>query len=234
MPQMIISLNYLIAAIALIAGFLLTKKGILYKNSARFMFFLAFAALIGGFVHHIELKESEVAQAIALINSNLPAFLNPLQLNLIQDRLWFVTIECIGFAEFYFMYLFIDPVMSKHSFIRTYLKFALGIYVIATLISAQYSFVILFHVFSHLVIISFTLYMYVKHKVTPFLFLALLAFYNLLIGIMQQLMNYKILPTDGLHYNDWYHIGVIFFIVALYIILTKGKLIEKLNNKSSL
>ena len=106
MPQMIITLNYLIAVIAFVACFSLAKKGPLYTNSARFMFFLGFAAFLGGLVHHMELEEVALTNFINVINIKLPSFLNPLQLILIKTRLWYVTIVSIGCAEFFFMFLF--------------------------------------------------------------------------------------------------------------------------------
>lgn len=231
MPQMIISFNYLIAAVAFFSSFLLSKKGRLYTNATRFMFFLGFAAFVGGLVHHIELEYGTLTQILNKVNLVLPRFLDPLQLDMINNRLWFIAIECIGFAEFYFMFLFIDPVIhGRFEFIKTYLKCALALYVIITIISTQYFFVVAFHVISHIVIISFSLFMYFRYKVTSFLLLVFLALYNLIIGIIQQLMNYQVIPSGPLHYNDWYHIGAILFIVFLHIILTKGKLIENLNS----
>lgn len=234
MPQMIITLNYLIAAMAFLAAFLLKKRGSEYMNSSRFMFFLGFAALLGGFVHHMEQQETALTSFIPFINTKLPSFFEPLDFNLIKTRLWYIAIVSIGFAEFYFMFLFIDPLIKgKFEFIKTYLKIALGIYLVITLISAQYLFVVAFHIFSHVFIICFALYCYLKDKITAFLWLAILAGYNLAIGIMQQLMANNIIATGHLNYNDWYHLGVIIFVIFLYFLFTKGKLIEKLNHLHS-
>lgn len=230
MPKMIISLNYLIAITAFIGSFFLARKGELYNNAKRFLFFFGFAALIGGFVHNIKLRYVEATEFVNHINMLLPHFLIPLQLDLIIARLWFIAIECIGFAEFYFMFLFLDPVIQdKFAFIKTYLKCALAIYIVLTILSTQYFFVVAFHCFTHIIIITFSLYLYCEYKISAFLLLALLACYNILIGIMQQLMNYQIIPSGPLNYNDWYHIGIIIFVLFLYYLLTKGQLIEKLN-----
>ncbi|CAN5336808.1 hypothetical protein BH10PSE19_BH10PSE19_12750 [soil metagenome] len=227
---MIIELNYLIALFAFGAGLLLYGKGKDYMNAAKFMWFFAAAALLGGIVHHIELRSNELTTIMAVINTKLPCFLTPLQFDLTKERLWYVTVEAIGFAEFYFMFLFIEPVLDENlHFVKRYLQCILGIYIfITTIISTQYFFVVVFHLFSHSIIICFALYMYFRYKIKSYLLLVALIVYNLMLGVMQQLMSYKILATGSLHYNDWYHIGLIFFIVFLFAALTRGKLVEDL------
>lgn len=230
MRPMIIEFNYLISVMGFTCSFLLIKKGHIYKDASRFMFFLSVAALLGGFVHHIEQNSAAVSEFIAQVNKHMPSFIDPISLDGIQTRLWFLTIEAIGFAEFYFMYLFIDPILpNRLSFIKTYLFCALIIFCIVAFITPTYSFVVMFHVFSHLIMICFSLYLIFYRKFYMAGLLILLLIYNLSIGVMQQLMANNVISSGPLHYNDWYHIGTVIFILMLYYLFTKGKLIEKLN-----
>ena len=229
MPNMMISLNYLITGMAYLSFGLLLRRGENYGKAARFMFFFGTAALLGGFVHHLELHAEPVIQFIRGINDRLPGFVQPFAFDMIVERLWFVTILCIGFAEFYFMYLFVEPIVNPRlAFIKTWLKTALSIYCFITLLSTQYLVVVAFHLFSHVIIIGFSLYMFFARSARQMLLLAVLACYNLAIGIMQQIMKNGVMPTGPLHYNDWYHLGVIVFIVATHMIITRGRLIESL------
>jgi len=229
MPKMLISLNYLITGGAYLSCCLLRRHGVNYSKAARFMFFFGTAALLGGLVHHLERYEEPVVQFIQAVNAQLPGFVKPFAFDMILNRLWFITILCIGFAEFYFVYLFVEPIVdARLAFMKTWVKIALGTYCFITLFSTQYLVVVVFHVFSHVIIIAFSLYMFLARNVTQLLLLAFLALYNLAIGIMQQMMNHGALPTGPLHYNDWYHIGIIVFIAAMHMILTRGRLIESL------
>ena len=234
MPTMIISLNFLISAVAYPAGILLYKKGHLYNSASKFMFFLATAALFGGFVHQMELYSTQINFLINDVNATLPHFLEPLSYTDIHTRLWFITINAIGFSEFFLMYLFLEPLThNKFTFMPTYLKVALSIFVLVTLFSTQYFFVVLFHVFSHVVIISFSLYYYSRTHLKPILYLTFTLIFNLSIGILQQLMDYSIIPSGPLNYNDWYHIGVTGLVIAFYWLFTKGELIEDLQANST-
>lgn len=233
MPRMIIEFNYAISLVAFLSCYSLSKKGELYRNATKFMFFFGCAALLGGFVHHMELKETFLNQLIAQINVKLPHYFEPIQLNLITTRLWYFTIEAIGFAEFYFMWLFMDPIIKdRHAFIKTYLRLALFVFVVVTTISSQYIFVVIFHIFSHVTIILFALYIYLSNKIKEMLILIALVIYNLVIGVIQQLMSTGLVSSGPLHYNDWYHIGVILFVIFLYFLFTKTSLIENLNKIS--
>jgi hypothetical protein len=50
------------------------------------------------------------------------------------------------------------------------------------------------------------------------------------IGVVQQLMSANMISPGALHYNDWYHIGVILFIIGLHLMFTKTDLMNNLNN----
>lgn len=231
MPTMIIQLNYLISFIAFLSCLILFKKGSLYLNASKFMFFLGFASLLGGFVHNIVLDQVSLEHLISNINAVLPHYVQPIQLDLIGARLWYIAMLSIGFTEFYFMFLFMEPITKGHlSIIIVYLYIALGVFIVLATISSQYLFVVAFHVCSHIIIIAFSLYIYFVKRIKEMLFLIILACYNLTIGVIQQLMSTKILPSGPLHFNDWYHIGIIIFIIGLHLIFTKTNLIKNLNN----
>jgi len=225
----IIELNYLIAAIAFSSSALLHRRGDVYRDASYFMFFFAFAALLGGIHHHLELHLAAFSEWIGSINQALPSFVAPLQDNLIMERLWFVTILSIGFAEFYFMYLFLHPIVdSSTKFILLWLKIALGIFCLLCFFSTEYLLVVVFHLVSHAIIFLFSLYLYITRRTRSMLLLMGLLVYNVSIGLMQQLMAKGVISTGSLHYNDWYHFGVIIFLVLLHLLFTRGKFIENL------
>ena len=228
---MLITLNYLISVFAYFFAFLLSKKGAIYKNARLYLLFLATAALLGGITHSIEKYHHHVSLFVQQINDHLPTFIESLKLQAIDDRIWYLTVVAIGFVEFFFIYIFIEPIAKKQfGFLKQYLKTALAFYLLITIISDQYFWVVVFHVLSHTSIIILSTVLYFLKKKTSFLLLAGLVAYNLSIGIIQQLMSIGIMSSGPLHYNDWYHIGVIFFVCFTYALFIKTNLIQDLSN----
>ena len=193
------------------------------------MFFLATASLLGGLVHQSELDSATVHSLIDFLNTKMPSFLDPLSYDEIHTRLWFVSMQAIGLTEFYFLFLFIEPIAyGKLAIVRTWLKISLFIFFVVTLISSQYFFIVSLHVFTNSIAIIISLIIYFTQRIKPILLLSVIAGYNIMIGVMQQLMMHGILPTGPLHYNDWYHIALILMIVLIHWALTRGHLIESL------
>lgn len=164
------------------------------------------------------------------LNINLLLLVNTISSKGMIGRMWFVTMIFIGFTEYFFVYLFVKPIaygnMQK---VILYLKVVLVIYSLGMIVINDCFLVVAFHTISNLVVIVIGLTLYARYREVCFLYMGGLICINILAGILQQLMKANIVPVGPLNHNDWYHMLIIAFIVLLYILLTKGKLIERLN-----
>lgn len=228
--QMMVSLNYAITLLAYGCAVVLYRQGEKYHNAVFFMCFFGSAALMGGLVHHLQIHGMERAETlVANSNQSLPGFISPLNLEQIIGRMWFVTMVFIGFAEYYFVYLFVQPLVTgRLQWFIYYLKLMLALFCLGMVIFNEYFLVVAFHLVTHVIIMGFALVMYRKYTSVAFIYLLLLVIFNLIAGLLQQLMANKLIPTGPLHYNDWYHILIIVFVVFLQWLLTRGRLIETL------
>ncbi len=229
-PAMILVLNYLIAALSCSSGIFLFAKGAKYHNAAKFFCFFGAASLLGGVVHHIvQIGLDDWGVLIEYYNSRLPSFIIPLDHLKLVNRMWLATMICIGFAEYYFVYLIIEPIMKgKLVWYDYFMKLMLFLFVVCGVVFNQYFVVVAFHVLTHCVLIVFLGFMYRLHFKKSFIYLIILAVFNLSAGVVQQLMANKLLPTLGLHHNDWYHIWICMFVLlALYLLVrNKGIIVE--------
>lgn len=225
-----IELNYLIALEALIASILLFRKSQDYRMSAYHMLFIFFAALLGGFHHHLNLRWYDIMEFVNRMNLLLPTFMDPFNLEHFSVRLWFLTYVSIGLTEYSFMAIFLYPVIEKTGWmsIKLYLKSMLAIFIVISLFTGEYLGVVSFHVVSHVIMIVFSVFIIVKYQIRSGYYLLIGCIFNLVIGVLQQVMANGIIPSGPLHHNDWYHILIIGFVLFLYYIITKGGLIEDL------
>ncbi len=99
----------------------------------------------------------------------------------------------------------------------------------ASLLVSQYSLVVTFHLLTHLLVIGFSLYLIFVQGLRLFWQLIALVTLNLLAGGVWSLMALGTLPTGPLHYNDWYHIIILVFLLYLHRVLTKGGLVDALH-----
>jgi len=234
--QMYVSFNFLISIVAFTCAFFLYRKTSKYHNVVGFMIFFGIAAGIGGIVHAIELYEMDALKNFSnWINSTFHSVLSKKESpQAILERLWLITIMGIGFSEYYFMCIFLEPLMKeKLIFIKYFLRASLILYLAAVAISSQYVTVVAYHTLSHVVVIIFTIYLIIKHNTMTYLALLGLLILNLGSGLMQQLMKNGVIPTGPLNYNDWYHISISFLLAATYFLVTKGKIIEHIEEEVS-
>jgi hypothetical protein len=227
---MILSLNFVICFCALFAAITMNRMGYFFRDCARFMFFIAAASFFSGLAETFDVHSLEFSQLIASVNTYLPSYVSPFNWQMIIARLWFVVMLCIGTAEFYFMFIFIGALIhKKYVFIKTWLRFALISYFLLMMISTQFLFMVMFHMLSHSIIIAFSLFIFYRWRIPQILYLAQAAAYNVGLGVMQQLMAHGVIACGPLHYNDWYHLGVLGFVIVFYYLFTNGGLIESLH-----
>lgn len=228
---MLISLNYAIFLLAILASFDLFRQSIEYRNGAKHLLLFSLAALFGGFAHHMQLERSAVMHFIYAVNQVLPENLNLSSFKYIYIRVWLITFLLIGLTEYYFMRIFLYPVAQQFhiTWIKPLLLSSLLIFSMASMIFSDYSIVVIYHVFTHILVIGFSLYLIFAKKLTVFWVLIALVSLNLLAGGVWSLMALGTIPSGSLHYNDWYHIIILVFIVCLHWSLTKGGLVKGLN-----
>jgi len=228
---MLISLNYAITTLALIFSADLFRRDTEYRDAATHLLLFAFAALFGGFAHHIQLEFQDLNQILININQFLPQYLKISSIQLVYIRVWLVTFLLIGLTEYYFMRIFLYPLANRfgYTWIKPLLKGSLILFSLVTLLFSEYSLVVLYHLFTHLFVIGFSLYIIRTHQVTYLWILIALGVLNLLAGGIWSLMAVGSIATGSLHYNDWYHIILLVFLWILHWSLTRGGLVTALN-----
>lgn len=229
---MLISLNYAIFAMALFASFDLFRRGADFRSGSMHFLLFAFAALFGGVAHHMQLEKQAVIQFIYHGNQWLNPEFALSSFKYIYVRIWLITFLLIGFAEYYFMRVFLHPVAERFQFswLKRLLVASLVVFSICSLIFSAYSIVVVYHLFTHVLVIGFSLYLIINKGLQTFWLLIAMVGVNLLAGAIWALMASKQIPTGPLHYNDWYHLIIMVFIVALHWVLTKGGLIRALKS----
>ncbi|GAA6134078.1 hypothetical protein NBRC116188_08670 [Oceaniserpentilla sp. 4NH20-0058] len=227
---MLISLNYAIFAMALVASFDLFRRDARFKSGAIHFLLFSLAALFGGIAHHMQLEKPEVIQFIRHINLELNREFHMSSFKYVYIRVWLVTFMLIGLTEYYFMKVFLYPVAERFSFnwLKKSLMISLIVFMLCSLLFSSYSIVVVYHVFTHLLVIGFSLYLIFKKDLKIFWLLIAMVCVNLLAGGIWALMANGSIPSGLLHYNDWYHLIIMLFIVALHWALTKGGLIQTL------
>ncbi len=232
--HMYVSFNFLISIVAFTCAIFLHRKTSKYHNVVGFMIFFGMAAGIGGIVHAIELYEMDTLNSFTnWINNTFYSVLSEkVSSQGILSRLWLITVMGIGFSEYYFMWIFFEPLMQgKFIFIKHFLRASLILYLVAVVISSQYIAVVAFHVYSHVIVIILTIYLIIKHNIMVYISLLGLLILNLGSGLMQQLMKNGVIPIGPLHYNDWYHISISLLLALTYLLVTKGKIIEHIEEE---
>lgn len=224
---MIISLNYAIFGIALLASIDTYRRGSAYKDAAIHLFLLGMAALLGGLTHHMELAPELVKTTVASLNTQFPTVFNIDHPYAIHTRLWFATFVAIGLTEYYFLRIFLHPVAEQmgYRWIKPLLITSLVLFVLFAFLIRAYALVVIFHLFTHLFVIGFALYLIVQKHLKILWHLIGLAAFNLAAGALWSAMMVNALPTFSLHSNDWYHLFIIAFIGYLHWALTRGGLV---------
>lgn len=231
---MIISLNYAIFGVAILASADTHRRGSQYKDAATHLFLLGLAALLGGLTHHIEQVPELLKTTLAAINAELPPVFAFDNLYAIHTRLWFATFVAIGLTEYYFLRIFLHPIAERlgYKWIKPLLVCSLILFVLFAFFIRAYSLVVIFHLFTHLFVIGFALYLIAKKGLKVLWHLVGLAVFNLAAGAIWSAMMVNAIPTFSLHSNDWYHIFIIAFIVYLHWALTHGGLVSSLTNNT--
>ena len=228
---MLISLNYAIFALALGLSSNLLRRGLRYREAATHMALFAIAALLGGFAHHMELEQMQITRWLRELNSTLPGPFRTGSYQGIHLRVWLATFLAIGLTEYYFMRIFLHPLADRYGFgwLKGCLVASLALFCGASLLISQYSLVVAFHLFTHLLVIGFSLYLILARGLKVFWQLIALVTLNLVAGGIWSLMALGDIPTGPLHYNDWYHLIILVFLVYLHWVLTRGGLVEALH-----
>ncbi|RLT98085.1 DUF6962 family protein [Ketobacter sp.] len=231
---MLISLNYAIFALALCLSLDLFRRPSRFREAATHMALFAVAALLGGFAHHMEAEQSAVNQVIAGLNQWLPDHSRVGSFHNVYLRVWLATFFAIGLTEYYFMRIFLHPLADRYGFrwVKSGLVASLLLFCAASLLISQYSLVVVFHLFTHLLVIGFSLYLIFAQGLRLFWQLIALVTLNLVAGGVWSLMALGSLPTGPLHYNDWYHLIILVFLVYLHWVLTRGGLVDALHSLS--
>lgn len=229
---MLISLNYAIFALALLSSFDLFRRSPEYRDAATHLLLFAFAALFGGLAHHMQLERSFTTQLFSNISQYLPSTFKISSFQYVFVRVWLITFLLIGFTEYYFMRIFLYPVAAQYQYnwVKPTLLTSLIIFSLCSIIFSQYAIVVVYHLFTHVLVIGFSLFLIFKKGFTEFWVLIALVTLNLIAGGVWSLMATDKIPTGELHYNDWYHIIILAFIVFLHWSLTKGGLIKALQS----
>lgn len=227
---MLISLNYAIFALALLGSIDLFRKQAAYRTAATHLLLFAFAALFGGLAHHMQLERSFTIQFFNSISQHLPTTFKVSSFQYVYVRTWLVTFILIGFTEYYFMRIFLYPIANRYQYnwVKPTLLSSLIIFSLSTLIFSEYAIVVVYHLFTHVLVIALSLYLIFSKGLTEFWVLIALVSLNLIAGAIWSLMAIGTIPTGALHYNDWYHLIIIVFIWFLHWSLTKGGLIKAL------
>ncbi|WP_430460218.1 hypothetical protein ACQUQU_13465 [Thalassolituus sp. LLYu03] len=227
---MLISLNYAIFLLALLLGLDLYRRGNAFRPAATHLALFASAALLGGLAHHMELEHAIIRNVLATVNDVLPGYFRLSHIRDIFTRLWFLTFIAIGFTEYYFMRIFLHPVAEHFQlhWIKPTLTASVLLFCTASLLISEYSLVVTYHVLTHLLIIGFSLFLIIQYRLRIFWILISLVTLNLIAGALWSLMALGKIPTGPLHYNDWYHILLLVFVVYLHQVLTRGGLIQAL------
>src|SRR5262249_42307154 len=148
------------------------------------MFLFSFAALMGGFAHQINQDNAAIAKAITAIDAHLPLHLRIGSVSDLYVRVWLVTLLSAGATEYYFMHIFLHPVakrLGKVGFLRT-VQVTFLAFCIASMLTYDYSIVVVFHVVSHVVVAGFAIWLIAVHKLRIFYALLGLLAYNLIAG----------------------------------------------------
>ena len=229
---MLISLNYAIFALAMYLSVDLFRRPQRFREAATHMALFSIAALLGGFAHHMEAEQAAVNRFLFEVNQFLPNHSQAGSFRSVFLRLWLATFFAIGLTEYYFMRIFLHPLAERYGFrwIKACLVISLLVFCCASLLISQYSLVVVFHLFTHLLVIGFSLYLIFVQGLRLFWQLIALVTLNLIAGGVWSLMALGSLPTGPLHYNDWYHIIILVFLVYLHWVLTKGGLVDALHS----
>lgn len=234
---MIVSLNFIISLVAFWLAYRAYQHGHSFLTFSLFLVFVGCASLSGGFYHLMAQNPATTQSVIAGINHYLPQAIQ-ISLSQLKIRLWYVTVVLIGFSECLFFFLLSPVFCGKLKYIEYYFLFMLGVFMLANLLVDHYIVVVSFHVLTQGIFILLSLYLYLKYRQTRILWLPLLALYNIISGVMQQLMMRGYVPTGHLlHYNDWYHLSIIgFLFLAYFVMVSQGvtKLLEAIQGNIQL
>lgn len=227
---MLISLNYAIFALAAALSLDLYRRPQRYREAATHMALFAIAALLGGFAHHMDAEQFVVSQWLHEANRLLPSHSRIGSFQNVYLRVWLATFFAIGLTEYYFMRIFLHPLADRYGlgWVKGCLVASLVLFSSAALLISQYSLVVLFHLLTHTLVIGFSLYLIFAKGLKLFWQLIFLVALNLAAGGIWSLMALGDIPSGPLHYNDWYHIIILVFLLYLHRVLTKGKLVDTL------
>ncbi len=227
---MIISINYAIFAVALFFSLRLFRSNLIYRDAATHLLLFSVAALLGGLAHHIVEQQALLKMVVEHINPGLPPHFQVSPLAHIYLRIWFATYITIGLTEYYFMRVFLHPVAEQLGlgWVKKLLKLSLFGFCVSAFFLIEYSLVITYHLVTHSLVAGFSLYLILGKGLKVFYHLLFLVLFNLAAGGIWALMASQLLPTGPLHYNDWYHLLIIGFILYLYWALTRGGLVQAL------
>lgn len=229
---MLISLNYAIFLLAITLSIDLFRREPTFREAAVHLSLFALAALLGGIAHHMAEDPMAINRFSYWANQHLPMHFKVSTYTNLKIRVWMATFLAIGLTEYYFMRIFLHPIADQLGFqwIKKVLIGSLAAFCIATLFISEYTLVVCYHLFTHCLVIGFSLYLIFKLGLTLFWQLIFLVSFNLLAGAVWSFMALGTIPSGPLHYNDWYHILIILFIVYLHWTLTKGGLAQGLQN----
>lgn len=227
---MLISLNYAIFALAMALSLDLFRRPQRYREAAIHMSLFAIAALLGGLAHHMDAEQMLVNRWIHEVNGMLPPHSRVGSFNNVYLRVWLATFFAIGLTEYYFMRIFLHPLADRYGlgWVKGCLVLSLVAFCSASLLISQYSLVVIFHLLTHVLVIGFALFLIFSKGLKLFWQLIFLVALNLAAGGIWSLMALGDIPTGPLHYNDWYHIIIMVFLLYLHRVLTKGKLVDTL------
>ena len=228
---MLISLNYAIFALAIALSLDLYRRPERYREAARHMLLFAIAALLGGLAHHMEAEEAHVNRWLMSLNDTLPRYFRTGSFHNVYLRVWLATFFAIGLTEYYFMRIFLHPLADRYGFqwLKGCLVVSLILFSAASLLISQYSLVVMFHLLTHLLVIGFSLYLILVQGLRLFWLLIGLVTLNLAAGAIWSLMALGSISTGPFHYNDWYHLIILLFLVLLHQVLTRGRLVDTLH-----
>lgn len=229
---MLISLNYAIFALAIALSLDLFRRPQRYREAAIHMLLFAIAALLGGLAHHMDAEQAQVSRWLHSLNTELPRHSRVGSFHNVYLRVWLATFFAIGLTEYYFMRIFLHPLAERYGFhwVKGCLVLSLALFCVASLLISQYSLVVVFHLLTHLLVIGFSLYLIFVQGLKLFWLLIALVALNLAAGGIWSLMALGDIPTGPLHYNDWYHLIIMVFLVFLHQVLTRGKLVDTLHS----
>jgi hypothetical protein len=221
------NIDFLLFALAALLSIRLYYRGPCYLLASRFLLFFGLSTLWGGIAHLLWDHETTVKTYLLELNSHIPSVLPSLKFETMVNNVWYLCLLTLGFCGYYMIMTFVTALQRKpHAYVvPSLLKITAFFYFLIITISSEFIYQALFSLLSHfLVIVCGMIFVYRGQRGAGCL-LILLCVYNVGLAVLQQAMALHYIPSGPLSYNDWFHIGLILFVCAFYMLCSRSRLL---------